>query len=354
MKLSFATLLFAATAAGAACDPLSGTCPSNPALEGSVTVDLSLPNPYFEGTDGTEINYPSNGTALQLTLGSAKTKSILSTKYIMFGRVDATLKAASDPGVDTFFLIKSDVFDQMSFRIVGGNNSYVQTNWTSLGNGASVDNSMDHKMLSSNSDLFHTYSLEYTPDRITFYIDGLVVRNVLAKDVTRLPQTPMAVVCGIYKADEPFIPQKRSFSFKRAVSDATSLKSIGLNNFSTGSLYSYVGGSTSWNSIKATGGTVSTFNPPAGWAGQGASGNNPAGSFSMVPTPTSSVVLVTSTTTDSTTTTKTTTNTISVSVSTATRITSTSRSGGDAPSISGSWSLGSFVLAIFATLSYIV
>lgn len=380
MKLLLITLVFAATVAAAACDPLVSTCPSNPAIAGSLTVDLSLPNPYFSGTDGSTIDYPSNGTstttisgsggsggsggttgnsspALQMSLGTAKTKSILSDKYIMFGRIDVTLMAASDSTVDTFFQIKSDVLDLMSFRFVGGNDSYVQTNWTSLGDGATVDNSMEHKMLSSNSDLFHTYSLEYTPDRITFYIDGLVVRNVLAKDVTRLPQTPMNVMCGIYRFDQAYIPGKRAYRFKRGSSGAMKLKSIGLNNFSTGSLYSYVGGSTSWNSIQPAGGVLSTFNPPAGWSGKGASGNNPAGSYSMISTSsissTASPVLTT-TFTDTTTATETSTNTLSISITTTAHKTTTSRSGGEVPNICGSLTLGGAVLAIAATFSYII
>jgi beta-glucanase (GH16 family) len=193
------------------CDPTKKDCPPDPAFASSVTVDLTKGEPkgIFKNLDGTKVTYDGSNGAVFAINADTDAPTMASYKFIFFGRVDVTLQAAPGAGVVTSFVLQSDDLDEIDLEWVGGDNAQVQTNYFSKGDTSTYDRGAYHPV-GNPTGQFHTYSIDWTKDRVQWLIDGAVIRTLTyadAKGGATFPQTPMQVKFGTWVAGKKDAPK---------------------------------------------------------------------------------------------------------------------------------------------------
>ncbi|RDW66099.1 hypothetical protein BP6252_09734 [Coleophoma cylindrospora] len=134
--------------------------------------------------------------------GSVGTVLATST-YLWYGNVKATFKTSRGQGVVTAFILLSDVKDEIDYEFIGADLQTAQTNYyfqgiTNYGNSGNIS-------LSDTFDNYHTYEIDWTPDKITWSVDGKVGRTKNRADTWNatsnqwgFPQTPARVQLSIW------------------------------------------------------------------------------------------------------------------------------------------------------------
>jgi beta-glucanase (GH16 family) len=251
-----------------ACNPLYTTCPPNPALGMSIDVDFTKGGvnsfvasgaPTYN-SDGVSFTVARSGDAPQLT----------SVFFIMFGRVEVTMKSAPGNGIVSSLVLQSDDLDEIDMEWLGADAAQVQTNYFGKGQTGSY-NRGQFNPAPDNQARFITYTIDWTPDRIVWYVDGTAVRTQTAADAgDQYPQTPMQVKFGSWSGGDP-ANAPGTIEWARGPTDYSKgpfsmvVKSAVVSDYSTGKSYSYGDNSGRWQSIKSDGGSV---NGNAGKVGQ--------------------------------------------------------------------------------------
>ncbi|KAH0533737.1 hypothetical protein FGG08_007580, partial [Glutinoglossum americanum] len=183
------------------CNPLSQSCPPDPALGKSVSIDFTKgPSDMFT-TLGSP-TYGSNGA--QFTVArSGDSPQIISKFYIMFGKFEVTLRTAPGAGIVSSAVLQSDDLDEIDWEWLGADNGQVQTNYFGKGQTGSYDRGAFHPN-PGNQDAFHTYTIDWTANQIAWQIDGSTVRTLLpAASNNQYPQTPMQIKLGAWSGGDP-------------------------------------------------------------------------------------------------------------------------------------------------------
>ncbi|KAI1003496.1 putative glycosidase [Podosphaera aphanis] len=151
--------------------------------------------------------YHNNNVLLTMAPDTVGTL-LASTTYMWYGNVKARFKTSRGRGVVTAFILLSDVKDEIDYEFVGGDLNNAQSNYYSKG----VTN-YQHSVNISISDTFstyHTYEINWTPDEITWKIDGKVGRTTKRVDTWNAtanqwayPQTPARVQLSLWPAGLP-------------------------------------------------------------------------------------------------------------------------------------------------------
>lgn len=120
--------------------------------------------------------------------------------YFLFGRVDVKLKASTGTGIVSSVVLESDDLDEIDWEWLGGDVTEVQTNFFGKGNTTSYDRGT-YQQVSTPQSTFHTYSFDWTSERVEWLIDGTTVRTLNYDDALALggknyPQTPMRLKLG--------------------------------------------------------------------------------------------------------------------------------------------------------------
>lgn len=209
--------------------------------------------------------------------------------YIMFGHVDYVIQAAPGGGIVSSATLQSDDLDEIDWEWLGGDDQQAQSNFFGKGQTTSYNRGAYHSA-PGNHDGFHTYSIDWTADQISWLIDGTTVRTQTAANTNGYPypQTPMMIKVGAWSGGAPSNPpgtigKSKSLCFNcnqantvlsewaggptnyAAGPHTMYLKSISATDYSTGTQYSYSGTDGTWQSITAVGGTVNS---------QGSTGSN--------------------------------------------------------------------------------
>lgn len=243
------------------CNPLTqGGCPADSALGKTVNIDFTS-GASDSFTPSGNPTYDSNGASFTIKQ-SGDSPQVVSKWYIMFGKVSVTLKAASGVGIVSSVVLQSDDLDEIDWEWLGADGSEVQSNYFGKGTVGNSDRGAFHAN-SGNQDEFITYTVDWTSEQIVWQINGVTVRALTAAnaETNQYPQTPMQLKIGAWSggdsanaagtiawaggqtnyADGPFTMQ---------------VKSVTVQDYSTGSQYEYTGTSGSWQDITAVGGTV--------------------------------------------------------------------------------------------------
>lgn len=182
------------------CDPTKKTCPANPGLGGTYESDFTKgKNSAWTYADETTINYdPNLGAVFTITKTEAPTMAF--SKYIMFGKVTVTMRAAPGAGIVSSFILESADLDEIDWEWIGAVPNDAQSNFFGKGNTTSYDRGAHHAMSEAVAD-FHTYEIDWNKDAIKWSIDGSLVRTLpynspLALGGQNYPQTPMQVKMG--------------------------------------------------------------------------------------------------------------------------------------------------------------
>ncbi|CAD6506271.1 BgTH12-07198 [Blumeria graminis f. sp. triticale] len=248
------------------CNPLQKTCPPNPGLGTSVFTDFTKgKSDYWQPLQGTTMKYDGpNGAQFTIQKSSdAPTMSL--TKFIMFGHIDMIAKASPGTGIVSSFVLLSKDLDEIDWEWLGGINSNVQTNFFGKGDVSSYDRGTT-VAVQTPVDSFHTYSLDWTAERIVWTIDGQTVRTLayadaVAKSGKNYPQTPMEVKMGSWIGclDYSNPETKGTCEWAGGQADLTkapftmSVKSVNVTDYGCGGEYTYSDNSGSWQSIKSSG-----------------------------------------------------------------------------------------------------
>lgn len=100
------------------------------------SLDDVVPNTQYLG-DSSKANWVSSGTpvvyndeAILLTMAPSTVGTLLmSTHYVWYGKISATLTTSQGPGVVTAFIMMSDVKDEIDFEFVGVDMTHAQSNY---------------------------------------------------------------------------------------------------------------------------------------------------------------------------------------------------------------------------------
>jgi len=144
-----------------------------------------------------------------LTMAANTVGTLLaSSTYMWYGNVKATLKTSQGQGVVTAFILLSDVQDEIDYEWVGVELTTTQTNYYYQG----IPNytHSTNISLSNTFDNFHTYEVDWTPDAVTWLVDGQVGRVLNRKDTWNatsnrwaFPQTPARVQLSLWPGGLP-------------------------------------------------------------------------------------------------------------------------------------------------------
>ncbi|KAK2740492.1 hypothetical protein FQN55_008835 [Onygenales sp. PD_40] len=263
------------------CDPTKGQkCPANPAFGKSTNFDLTkdkLPEGWSCNKEHL-LSYSDDGMGISVKK-QGDNPELRSNFYIMFGKVDITMKASPGQGIVSSAVLQSDCRDEIDFEWLGTKDSTVETNYFRKGNTATYDRGMTVNG-PDNQKSFKTYTIDWDSNRIIWKIDGNVVRTLTAEDAIPqggLPQTPAFIKIGTWASGDPSNTAD-TIKWGGGPTDYSAgpftmmVKSISVTDYSTGSKYEYTGDSGTWKSIKAIDGeidgsakdvpTASTTSPP--------------------------------------------------------------------------------------------
>lgn len=162
---------------------------------------LGDPANYDFVTNNQILSYDNN---VLLTMSNGSYGTVLSsTRAMWYGRVSATLKTSRTQGVVSAFILMSPVKDEIDYEFIGSFLEDGQTNyyWQGLLNYGNSQN----VTLSNTFENYHTYTIDWTPDQITWEVDGQVGR-VLKREETynettkiyEFPQTPSIIQISIW------------------------------------------------------------------------------------------------------------------------------------------------------------
>ncbi|GFZ44497.1 glycosylase [Saitozyma sp. JCM 24511] len=145
------------------------------------------------------------GTKLVLNQTNGGTK-ISSTRYVHYGTIDFVLETSKWAGVVTAAITMSDVKDEIDWEFPGANTTSGQTNFWFLGiANYSATRGQTVTVSSDTSSNFHTYTLDWQPETLTWKIDGSVVRTVYKNETLsgtqyKYPSTPSLIQISIWPA----------------------------------------------------------------------------------------------------------------------------------------------------------
>lgn len=152
---------------------------------------------------GQPVSYQNN---VLLTMAPDSVGTLLATTtYMWYGNVQATFKTSRGQGVVTAFILLSDVKDEIDYEFVGADLEDAQSNYYFQGI-PNYDNEQNIS-LSDTFQNFHTYEIDWTPDTITWKVDGQVGRTKKRSDTWNattnqwmFPQTPARVQLSLWPA----------------------------------------------------------------------------------------------------------------------------------------------------------
>ncbi|WPG97951.1 glycoside hydrolase family 16 protein [Acrodontium crateriforme] len=240
------------------CNPLEKTCPKDTGLnEGTLITDFTKGESKSWSTAAyTTINYDDQGANFVISkTGQAPT--IQTDFYIFFGRVDIKMKCATGAGIVSSIVLESDDLDEIDFEFVTTWPSPVETNYFGKGNTTAYDRAIYYP--ASNPDTtFHTYSVDWTSERINWLVDGTVVRTLNYGDANGgkdFPQTPMRLKMGNWAAGAASEPEGTVEWAGGHVNWAEApftmvVASVDITNANPADSYEYSDETGSWQSIK--------------------------------------------------------------------------------------------------------
>ncbi|KAK5952531.1 putative glycosidase CRH2 [Knufia fluminis] len=170
--------------------------------------------------DATEADWSSSGEpaeyqdSLLLTMSQGTVGTLLaSTHYVWYGKIGARMKTSAGAGVVTAFILLSDTKDEIDFEFVGTDLLTAQSNFYSLGI-TNYDNGENLTISSDSMANYHDYEIDWSPDQLTWSIDGKVLRTLKKSDTFNetsnrysYPQSPARVQLSLWPAGLPSNPE---------------------------------------------------------------------------------------------------------------------------------------------------
>lgn len=163
--------------------------------------------------DPSDADWVSDGQPLYangvvyLTMAPDTVGTVLaSTRYVWYGKISATMRTSRGQGVVSAFIMMSDVKDEIDYEWVGIDLQTSQTNyyWNGIPDYTHSGNITLDGDTNTYSD-WHTYTIDWTPDSITWSVDGQAGRVQKRSDtynattgIFEFPQTPSRVQLSLW------------------------------------------------------------------------------------------------------------------------------------------------------------
>ncbi|CAH6722390.1 probable glycosidase Crh1p [[Candida] jaroonii] len=242
------------------CNPLSASnCDPDPALATSFIEDFKEESKYFDVLQSKGLSYEDDGLKLSLK-DRFDNPSIRSNFYIMFGKVEVVLKAASGQGIVSSFYLQSDDLDEIDIELFGGDDTQFQSNYFSKGDTTTYTRGGYHNTPGSPIDNYLTYTIDWSKDSLSWAVNGDVVRTLYPNDPQGYPQTPMQIFAGIWAGGDSSNPagtiEWAGGATTYGPTYSMYIKSLVVTDYSTGSKYEYSDKSGSWESIDSIDGQI--------------------------------------------------------------------------------------------------
>jgi len=138
--------------------------------------------------DKGNVQISDGALAMILTESNGGTR-LSSTRYVHYGTISATIKTGRWDGVVTAFITMSDAKDEIDYEWPGSKTTEVQSNyfWLGVANYTAASGQTSGNLTDTFSN-YHTYTIDWQPDALTWSVDGSVIRT-LTKDSTKNPAT---------------------------------------------------------------------------------------------------------------------------------------------------------------------
>lgn len=243
------------------CDPLEEECDPNKALGSTVSIDFTegYSDMFTVASKPNRVDYSPEGMHFTIAQ-SGDNPTIDSDFYIMFGRVEVVLQAAPGTGIVSSFVLQSDDLDEIDLEWLGGDTAQFQTNFFSKGDTTTYDRGQFHDVKVPQA-MFHNYTIDWTDSHLTWMLDGQVVRVLESSTPAGYPQTPMMIRIGSWAGGDPS-NSPGTIEWAGGATDYTegpfvfTVKSIFVQDYSSGTEYQYGDQSGTWTSIQAIDGKV--------------------------------------------------------------------------------------------------
>ncbi|GFP52566.1 hypothetical protein ACSS6W_003357 [Trichoderma asperelloides] len=243
------------------CNPLTSSCPADTALGMSINVDFTKGGVNSFVASGSP-TYNSNGASFTVAAGG-DAPQLTSVFYIMFGRVEITMKAAPGAGIVSSLVLQSDDLDEIDMEWLGAEPDQMQSNYFGKGQTTSYNRGEFHSVSGTQANWIK-YTVDWTQDRIVWMAGDSVLRTLTQADAesNQYPQTPMQVKFGSWAGGDPATNAPGTVKWAEGPTDFSKgpftmmVQSISITDYSTGKQYVYSNNSGSWQSIQSVGGKI--------------------------------------------------------------------------------------------------
>jgi beta-glucanase (GH16 family) len=242
------------------CNPMNTTCPNDPALGTNhnfyFNTSSTVTN-YFDITAGS-LKYGDKGAEFTISK-EGESPTIQSKFYIFFGKVSIIMQAAKGRGIVSSIVLESDDLDEVDWEMLGSNTTHAETNYFGKGNTTAYDRATWDLVSSDPTDNFHNYTVDWTAERIEWWIDDVRVRVLHYEDALggkNFPQTPMTVRLGIWSGGDPKLNPQGTIEWAQGETDFSQVpftmyvKEALIEDYSSGKEYQWTDKSGDWQSIK--------------------------------------------------------------------------------------------------------
>ncbi|KAI0144458.1 concanavalin A-like lectin/glucanase domain-containing protein [Xylariaceae sp. FL1272] len=176
------------------------------------------------------------------------------------------MQVAPGTGIISSSVLLSDDFDEIDWEMSGNNfnlgakypNGVVQNNYFAKGITGSYDRGL-YVPCTRPESTFHTYSVDWTPEKLDWILDGKVVRTFLAAnaDTTthQFPQTPSKFQLGLWAGGDP-AANSGTRNWAGGLTNLSAapftmfVRSVKITNYNPAKYYNWTDQSGSWKSIK--------------------------------------------------------------------------------------------------------
>ncbi|KID98195.1 cell wall glucanosyltransferase Mwg1, partial [Metarhizium majus ARSEF 297] len=190
---------------------VASDCPPDAAFAGKASFDFTTANwdnvldfwAVDEATanDKKRLDFDTDGNGVAMGMwkpGDAPT--LVSSKYLLFGKVSVTLRAAKGNGLITAVVLKSDSGDEIDWELLGAYDNQAQTNYFYDGQALFNTYNDTYDLAASSFDAFQKYSLEWTDQFLSFSVNDTIRKVWYVGEIpaAKWPQTPMQVKLGVW------------------------------------------------------------------------------------------------------------------------------------------------------------
>lgn len=167
--------------------------------------------------DSGSVRTSTEGIVLELSKANQAEGTVLSTtRYLLYGEITAVMKHENNNGIVAALISMSPTYDEIDWEFTKSSQQEVETNffWTGVTNNDHNAKSITPSRLPSgfSTKQFHSYTVQWTPDSITWLIDGSEVRSIQksarktkkkGQSYYEFPATPSRVQLSLWCAGCP-------------------------------------------------------------------------------------------------------------------------------------------------------